>query len=214
MNNPYEYLKEYEGKKLNYKKEFCPLTKIEYKKAGAKTRQFEQLSQYMELEIDYSNIIIVKVYDENEMNLIENKRYFNSLNNMSKDKNRYNQFNISKKDAHKSGIYKIQLNHIIYIGQTNNFQKRFKNHWDRGTFEVKNILKNGATFEVVKIIENENDRLIEESKLIQKYLNDSNYICLNIQGKGYKIKYKQIRIKESDYNKVIKILEENNIEYK
>ena len=82
MNNPYEYLKEYEGKKLNYKKEFCPLVEIEYKKAGAKTRQFEQLSQYMELEIDYSNIIIVKVYDENEMNLIEKRgKYLTHIEN-------------------------------------------------------------------------------------------------------------------------------------
>ena len=82
MNNPYGYLKKYEGQNFNYKKEFCPLLQIEYKKNGAKTRQLEQLSQYMELELEYSKITIIKIYGEDELKLIEKRgKYLTHIEN-------------------------------------------------------------------------------------------------------------------------------------
>ena len=36
------------------------------------------------------------------------------------------------KDKHKGGIYKIQLDNKIYIGETKDFYERFRQHWSGG----------------------------------------------------------------------------------
>ncbi len=79
MNNPYQHLKEYEGVSLAYKDEFCPLLDLEIKTSGkAKQLQLNGLKQYMELDTSNRKIKIVKIYDENEIKLIEQHGKFTS----------------------------------------------------------------------------------------------------------------------------------------
>ena len=79
MNNPYQHLKEYEGVSFVYKDEFCPLLDLEIKTSGkAKQLQLNGLKQYMELDTSNRKIKIVKIYDENEIKLIEQHGKFTS----------------------------------------------------------------------------------------------------------------------------------------
>lgn len=157
-------------------------------------------------------------------------------------------FKVDKKDSHSSGIYKIQKDNIVYIGQTSDFKNRFDQHnsltfgKELGTYK---LLHEGGTFEVLEFEKDRNKRLSIELKYIKKYSNNKNYICLNYIGtqrqsefqqitnktrvrkkKSKFIKVKEPKVKKqrkkyynlkfniSDKDKIIKLLEENNINYK
>lgn len=82
MNNPYENLKKYEGKELNYKSEFCPLINQEYKTGKAKLLLLSKLEQYMEIKSEYNKITIVKIYNDDEIDLIEKRgKYLTHIEN-------------------------------------------------------------------------------------------------------------------------------------
>ncbi len=79
MNNPYIDFKKYEGMEFKYKDEFCPLLSLDVKTSGkAKKLQLNKLRQYMELDTSNRKIKIVKIYDENEIRLIEQHGKFTS----------------------------------------------------------------------------------------------------------------------------------------
>ena len=198
-----------------YKEEFCPLFNLEYKVGKAKDLQLNQLGQYMDISKENRKIRLNKIYDDNEIQIIENQRYYERLNNLSIDKDRYKCFNINKADCHKAGVYKIQLENIIYVGQTKDFQKRFKQHWDKGIYGTRELLKNGAIFSIVKIEYDYNKRMEYELALIHKYLNNKEYDCINkigiIKQKSKKEKYKTIKVKEKNYEKVLEILKDGDL---
>ncbi len=132
--------------------------------------------------------------------------------------NRNYLFNVKMGDKFKSGVYIIQLNNIVYIGQTNNFSKRFQQHYTNSNGFCKNtqkLLKQGAIFSIIEIVEDKEERIKKELEYIEKYSNDENYICINEKNnynkpnknkKSVKQKYKKIKIKEEDYEKAISIL--------
>lgn len=137
--------------------------------------------------------------------------------------NRNDLFIVDAENKHKSGIYKIQLNNIIYIGQTIDFKNRYTQHYTNPTGFCKNtqkLLKQGATFSIIEIVEDKEERLKKELEYIEKYSNDENYICINEKNnynklnkkkKAIKQKYKKIRIKEEDYDKAISILKAQGV---
>lgn len=94
-------------------------------------------------------------------------------------------FKVDKKDSHSSGIYKIQKDNIVYIGQTNDFKNRFDQHnsvtfgKELGTYK---LLHEGGTFEVLEFENDRNKRLSIELKYIKEYSNNKDYICLNYIG--------------------------------
>lgn len=82
MNNPYQHLKEYEGKEFKYKEELCPLLNIEYKVGKAKDLQLNQLKQYMDIEKINRKIRINKIYEDSEIEIIENRgKYLTHIEN-------------------------------------------------------------------------------------------------------------------------------------
>jgi predicted GIY-YIG superfamily endonuclease len=101
----------------------------------------------------------------------DSKLYYGRLNTLSKDNNRYDQFNISKENSHKGGVYKIQLDNKIYIGKTNNFQVRFRSHWDGNgrTKLTQELLFNGGIFSIIETLDDEDERIQKESIYIDKY---------------------------------------------
>lgn len=82
MSNPYKHLKYAEGKNYIYKKEFCPLLGIEYKVGKAQRLQLKQIEQYMEIVKNGRNVFIKKIYEKNEIELIENRgKYLTHIEN-------------------------------------------------------------------------------------------------------------------------------------
>lgn len=174
MDNPYKDLKQYEGKELKYKNEFCEIFNVEYKHGRAKKLQLKKLRTYMNIEQVDRKIKINKIYDNEtiEENL-ENKKF-----QYIRNKELLNQFYVSGDNIHKSGIYKIELNNIIYIGQTIDFYERFRQHF-YSEKESGKLLRKGAIFSILELEDDLNKRLNKEKEYIKKYCDDKNYICIN-----------------------------------
>lgn len=115
--------------------------------------------------------------------------------NNSEILNKYNQlFKVNNQDEYEGGIYRI-INYTtneIYIGKTSNFRTRFRKHcYGKQISDHREMLDNGAVFEIVEIINDEIQRNIKEAQYIAQYAYDKNYICYNIQMvKEYKSKTK------------------------
>jgi hypothetical protein len=215
MNNPYNYLDKYLNQELTYK-EFCKITNLPYLNGKAKVLQLNKVRQYVYLEQINRKIIIKDIRTEEEIEQYNNKKYYNTLNKISNKKD-YNNFLVNYKDADKSGIYKIQLNNIIYIGQTVKFKERYKHHY-LSNEQTSKLLKNGAIFEILELEDDKDLRLQKEQEYIKQYCEDDNYICINYIGTVNQVKnikkYCNLRFSISDKDRMIKLLEENNIDYK
>lgn len=213
MNNPYEYLKEYEGKEFKYKEELCPLLNIEYKIGKAKDLQLNQLRQYMDIEKVNRKIRINKIYDDEQVNKNIDYKKFQNIRNRDWLK----QFDVSGYNLHNSGIYKIVLDNVIYIGQTNDFYNRFREHF-YSEKETGKLLRKGAIFSIIELEDDLDKILKKEEKYIKEYSENKNYICINIDfnyinSKEKKTKYKNIKVLYEDYDKIIDFLESKGIYY-
>ena len=138
-------------------------------------------------------------------------------------------FKIDKEYAWEEGIYKIQLDNDIYIGQTNKFVRRYQQHkvGVKGGVQTDahKLIKLGATFEMLEIEKDAKQRLIKEAQYVNKYIEDG-YNVLNstkVLFNGSNDAIKQNRFAEpkmgiifnkSDLDKITKLLSDNNIDFK
>lgn len=119
------------------------------------------------------------------------------------------------------GVYKITLGNKIYIGSTvSSFFNRFREHRrNRNKLKTKEMIQNGGVFEILQICDGMDEPNIRkiENDYIQEYRNNPNYVVINERdAKDYtktkpKKKYKNIKVKEKDYEKALEILKENGI---
>lgn len=130
-------------------------------------------------------------------------------------------FKIPEEYAWDEGIYKIQLDNNIYIGQTNKFVRRYQQH-KRGVkgetqTDAHKLISNGATFEMLEIERDTKQRLIKEAKYVDKYINEG-YNVLNstkVLFNGGKRKEEiSVSFNKSDLDKITKLLSDNNIDFK
>ena len=130
-------------------------------------------------------------------------------------------FKIPEEFAWSEGIYKIQLDNDIYIGQTNKFVRRYQQH-KRGVkgetqTNAHKLISNGATFEMLEIENNEKQRLIKEAQYVNKYI-EGGYNVLNstkvLFGGDKSNQEDYITFNKSDLEKITKLLSDNNIEFK
>lgn len=127
-------------------------------------------------------------------------------------------FKINEENAYEEGIYKIQLDKDVYVGQTNNFVRRYRQHKVGVKGEVQTLahrlIKNGATFEMLEIEKDTKQRLIKEAKYVNKYINDG-YNVLNSTKVLFNNKsaIESISFNSSDLDKITKLLLDNNIEF-
>ena len=187
MNNPYGYLKEYEGQEFKYKEELCPLLNIEYKIGKAKDLQLNQLRQYMDIEKINRKIRINKIYEDEQVNKNIDYKKFQNIRN----RDWLEQFEVSGYNLHNSGIYKIVLDNVIYIGQTNDFYNRFREHF-YSEKETGKLLRKGAIFSIIELEDDLGRRLKKEEKYIKEYSENKNYICINIDFNYINSKEKKI----------------------
>lgn len=210
MNNPYQYLECFVGRELTYK-EFCKLNNIPELKKMQKTRQLKLFSLYMNIIWRNNKIKIVEIYDDDKIKP-RTKSYHDDT---------ATKFNINPLDKNKAGIYKIQLNNTVYIGQTNNFIERYYQHnskLNKMNKSTKPLLELGAVMEVLEFEDDLENRLLKESKYAIEYklngfnvINDFNRIVKENYRKQRREKFITIKIKFNDLDCVINLLKNNNI---
>ena len=210
MNNPYQYLEEYIGKETTYQ-EFCELTKVEPLLKMQKTRQMKTFGQYMDLVWKNNKVKIIEIYSEDKI-----KPRVKSYHDDTVTK-----FKINPLDKNKAGVYKIQLNNIIYIGQTNNFIERYYQHnskLNKMNKSTKPLLELGATMDILEFEDDLEKRLLKESKYAIEYklngfnvINDFNRIVTENYSKINKEKFITIKLRLKDLDFALKLLRDNNI---
>lgn len=174
---------------------------------------------------------LLEIFDKNNLDEIS-KQYRNNTTKRRKYID-INNFDVPVFMEDMPGVYKIQLDNYIYVGSTKkDYCRRYLGHMNKdGTVSIRSfiyngikikntydMLMNGGIFSPVYAMEEESEheiRLMEE-QFIEDY-KLSNYNIVNIgkvaiKGRRNKpIKFKNIKIKEEDYENVINILESNNI---
>lgn len=199
---------------LNYR-ELTNFLELPYLRGCSKDKQLSELSKICKIEKNKTKYKITEIYDEI---IDDNKRksHFSELTN------------ISKEDEHKSGIYKIQLDNDIYIGQTNDFKRRFYQHYYGQNIRYKGfgadtekLLKNGGSFEVLEFEDNAEQRLLKENYWVQ-YYNQNGYNILNTEKllsnknsrqKRNKPTTKCIKVLAKNYNEAIQLLKDKGLLY-
>jgi len=203
-------------------KELCNTLNFKYNSHNPK-RSLKEIKKYYLIESisDRKHKIIRKLNDDEKYTTTEEE-----IRKIFIDFDKY-------KD--ESGVYLIRLNNTVYVGQTNNFCNRLLYHYrnQESKTAAHDIIKQGATFQVLCVEHDRNERFKKESEYAQKYI-DSGYEVLgrienfynfemrlpkpkkiNIKLKATKERIKSIRIniKNTEIDKLIKLLEENNIQY-
>jgi len=202
----------------NYK-EMCILLEEKEKKGKSRLLQIANWERYFKWHKDGQKFIIDEVF-EMPIEKIDNR----GISKGSRNNNRkyFPNFLISEEDENKIGVYKIILDTNIYIGSTiQGFRKRFTRHNNKINNKVpftSEMLEDGAIIEIVEICEGLTEPQVRdlENKYIKQYREDNDWNLINSRDAwdfAKKQKYKTIRIKvkEEEYNKVLKFLQDNNL---
>ena len=201
----------------NYK-ELVKALGWEEKKSNNRASQMKQLEAMCKYHKEGQKFVIEEIYEEPKE--IEDNR--------GKAKKDYSQYMIEDKYDKSIGIYKIVLGDQIYIGSTTaGFRERFISHISKfNTLPTKEMLDNGATFEILQICDDmtENEIRHIEDNWIQEYRNNSEWKVVNelknvaIKGERKdnisKPKYTKVKINKNDLDKAIKLLNNNEIDFK
>lgn len=209
---------------LNYRN-LTDFLELPYLRGNAKRVQLKLLNELCEYEKNNTKYKFIRMldYKNNNAVIINNKSVtISSIKNRSSNFSRMS--NISQLDEYKAGIYKIQLDNIVYIGQTNNFKQRFRQHYYGQNIRYKNygadtetLLKNGGTFEVLEFEDDRMQRLLKESYWVD-YYREKGYKILNTEKVLFnesktKPKTKCIKVLEENYDTVVRILKEKGLLY-
>lgn len=199
---------------LNYR-ELTNFLELLYLRGYSKDKQLNELSKICKIEKNKTRYKITEIYDE----IIDDNRRKSHFSELT---------NISKEDEHKAGIYKIQLDNDIYIGQTNDFKRRFYQHYYGQNIRYKGfgadtekLLRNGGSFEVLEFEDNVEQRLLKENYWVQ-YYSQNGYNILNTEKllsnknsrqKRNKPNTKCIKVLAKNYNEAIQLLKDKGLLY-
>lgn len=199
---------------LSYR-ELTNFLELPYLRGYSKDKQLNELSKICKIEKNKTKYKITEIYDE----IIDDNRRKSHFSELT---------NISKEDEHKAGIYKIQLDNDIYIGQTNDFKRRFYQHYYDQNIRYKGfgadtekLLRNGGSFEVLEFEDNVEQRLLKENYWV-KYYSQNDYNILNTEKllsnknsrkKRNKPDTKCIKVLTKNYNEAIQLLKDKGLLY-
>ena len=199
-------------------KELCDMNIfIDGAKTGnTKKAQITDLKQYFEIDDTSKRGKINILYKREEFK----KKKFTRVRKYKDFQN----LNVNCEQWNSKGVYIIiDDEKNCYIGSTvNGFRNRFLEHWYLSHKEMQHtydlLRKNNAKFMILEdmtgIDENEIRKM--EQVYLDKYSNDDNYNVINrysyvVGLKPKEVKYRNIKVKEEDYEKVIELLKNNNI---
>ena len=199
---------------LNYR-ELTNFLELPYLRGYSKDKQLNELSKICKIEKNKTRYKITEIYDE----IIDDNRRKSHFSELT---------NISKENEHKAGIYKIQLDNDIYIGQTNDLKRRFYQHYYGQNIRYKGfgadtekLLRNGGSFEVLEFEDNVEQRLLKENYWVQ-YYSQNGYNILNTEKllsnknsrqKRNKPNTKCIKVLAKNYNEAIQLLKDKGLLY-
>jgi len=208
--------------KINNYRSLCSLLEEDIKSGSSKIAQLKEINRHIKFHKEANSFIIDKIYDE-PLEKIDNRKN-NGTSKGSKNNNRIinPNFLITIEDENKIGIYKIVLNNNIYIGSTiAGFRHRFIQHNNEKFNNVpftSSMLKDGATFEILKICNGMTEPQIreKENEYINLYKNSKDWNIINIKDawsfvKKQKYKTIKLQVKKEDYEKTLRLLQENNL---
>ena len=168
----------------NYKK-LCNVLNVKIKGGKSKQLQIIDMKRYFKYHNEGNKFIIDEILDIPE-DKVDNRKGHSGTSEGSRNNNRkeFPNFLISLEDEVKIGVYKITLDKDVYIGSTiSSFRHRFIQHNFKNNPipNIFNMLKNGATFEIVEICEEMTEPEIRalENKYINKYKTDSKWNLIN-----------------------------------
>lgn len=206
----------HEGMVIKNYKELCKLLGIKEQGGSSKKIQFKELDRYCSYHKDGHKIIIDKIY--NEIKDKVDKRF---------EKKEFPNFKVSVEDFDSIGVYKIQLDNKVYIGSTVvGFRARFQQHkGKKNTLQTREMLKNGAEFTILEKCNGMTEPEVRniENEWIKYYYYKEEYVLVNEREaysfkngcskkkKPPKPKYKHLKVREEDYEELIRLIEENNL---
>ena len=171
----------------------------------------------------------VKTYYFIKRPLTDEEKYIKLNERIRRKFKKYSQFKVDFEDANKSGVYIIENDQKIYIGQTTDFYRRFYSHmkskYSNNPYlcDTQSILLNNGTFSIVQICDDKIRRCELEKEWIKYFrdndkrtvINKSDGITANdeetIKNNKNKIIFKKIMIPKENYDEVTKILTEKGI---
>ena len=190
---------------INYKK-LTEIFGLPYCDGGQKTNQIDTLGQQYVIERRKSKFLVVREKTPQE---IEDELF-----------ERRDGFMIYEEDQNRSGVYKIQYENKIYIGETINLRNRFRSHmcnYGNMCSKTQELLLLGGSFSVICFTDNltTEQRKAKELEYIKKYCEDGLLECININLVKRKYTKKQtkttIKVPAQQYDSAIEILKKGGI---
>lgn len=209
------------GMEIKNYRELCKILNIKVKSSNSKKAQLKELERFCKYHKEGNRFIIDSIYKK-VRDKEDNRKNNKGGNNLGKYKD-YKNFKVDNKNYFSKGVYCIVNKNNIYIGSTiRNFRERFLEHYNNYQHSMdhtQNLLLSGGIFKIIEVMNNSNEKVIrlKEQYYINKYLKDNKYNLINKEKEiGYKgkikpIKYKNIKVAESNYNKAIEVLKENDL---
>ena len=209
------------GMEIKNYRELCKLLNIKVKSSNSKKAQLKELERFCKYHKEGNRFIIDSIYKK-VRDKEDNRKNNKGGNNLGKYKD-YKNFKVDNKNYFSKGVYCIQCENNVYIGSTiRSFRERFLEHYynyQHSMDHTQNLLLNGGIFKIIEVMNNSNEKVIrlKEQYYINKYLKDNEYNLINKEKEiGYKgkikpIKYKNIKVVESNYSKAIEVLKENDL---
>lgn len=177
--------------------------------------------------VEFMGIGIKNIQDNYYKVLVQFKDdfYEYELEDFSRNKN--NTFKVDIELKYCAGIYIIQKDNDIYIGQSKNLYQRFCAHMynKKDKANPTFLLKNGGTFKLLELEEDKEIRLIKERQYVEQYIKDGynvlNSIKVLFSGENKLTNQKQLEeyqtdiiFDKSDLDKITQLLKDNNIDFK
>ena len=207
----------------NYKI-LCHLLNQETKTGNSKKYQLENFKRYFEWKKVGQKFIIVDIHNP-PLEKIDLRKLGNSTGHYKTYNGTYN---VDAKYNHAKGVYKIQLDNDVYIGSTiMGFRKRYIDHsenYQNMMDHTQRLLQNGGIFEILWIAPDntsENDIRQKEQEYINQYKENEKLHIINKKPqviipvhKNKNLKFKKLFIDSRNYNFVIELLKNCEINFR
>lgn len=206
-----------EGQVVKNYKELCLLIEEENLAGNSKKSQLKEFERFIKYHKEGNKFVIEEIYEE-PLEKIDNRG--NKNGEKSNSYKKYNNLKITSEEDNNYGVYYILKDNDIYIGSTiQGFRKRFQEHkngYDKLMNHTYELLQNGGEFHILYDMTGlEDETLVRmvENEYIQYFRNYTNYNVINHLKGSYseKIKYKRIKVLESNYEKAMQLLINNGL---
>ena len=201
-------------------KEICETMGWKITGGNIKKKNLQVLDSLCEYIKDGNKFIVTNIFDEPKEIIDKRKRKESTLD--------YSQFKVEKEIERDSGVYMIKLSNFIYIGETVDFKRRFRQHkmgYDKLMPHTKKLIEEGGEFYVLHNTNGIIDEILLqmlEYEYIKYFRDNTDYIVINerksINIDEYynknkkKLIKKKIYVSSEDYEFAIAVLGHNGIE--